>query len=31
MSDKMRLQLRIKRLQDIFKSLGRDPNAKGKI
>jgi hypothetical protein len=24
----MRMQIRIKRLQDMYKSLGRDPNAK---
>ena len=30
MSSKMRMQIRLKRLQDMFKSLGRDPNAKGK-
>lgn len=28
-SDKMRLKLRIKRLQTMFTELGRDPNAKG--
>ena len=27
-SSKMRMQIRIKRLQDMYKSLGRDPNAK---
>ena len=26
----MRMQVRIKRLQDMYKSLGRDPNLKGK-
>jgi hypothetical protein len=28
-SDKRRLKLRLKRLQDMYSSLGRDPNAKG--
>jgi len=28
MSSKLRMQVRIKRLQDIFKSLGKDPNSK---
>ena len=27
----MRMQIRIKRLQDMYKSLGRDPNLKGKF
>ena len=28
MSSKLRMQVRIKRLQDIYKSLGKDPNSK---
>ena len=28
-SGKMRLKLRLRRLQDMYKQLGRDPNAKG--
>ena len=27
----MRMQIRMKRLQDMYKSLGKDPNAKGKF
>lgn len=27
-SSKMRMQIRIKRLQDMYKSLGKDPNSK---
>jgi hypothetical protein len=30
-SAKMRLKLRVKRLQEMYKQLGRDPNAKGKV
>ncbi len=30
MSDKKRLQIRINRLQEMFRALGKDPNAKGK-
>jgi hypothetical protein len=29
-SDKRRLKLRLKRLQETFQSLGKDPNAKGR-
>ena len=29
-SDKRRLKLRLKRLQETFQCLGKDPNAKGK-
>jgi len=29
-SEKARLQIRMKRLQEMYKQLGRDPNAKGK-
>jgi hypothetical protein len=28
-SDKRRIKLRLKRLQETFQSLGKDPNAKG--
>ena len=30
-SDKMRMRVRIHRLQDIYKSLGKEPNAKGNL